>query len=518
LLFTCLLVGAALYWFREPLLFGFVIPEFETGGTISVIVDDEAGDRVEGAQLTQHGLRSVLDPGTGYGWGTKEHGEHVTVSTDKLGRAEITYPRWVSRQQASLTSAVSVVAEHPDYCVPWNVDCPVPQKGVVARTPHITLKRGGRLRIKAVREGETIPLTDFQALISGQWFPGRWATEGDARLSPVIEPGPSVFRIVDRTDPERLQFSQAITFTSTAGQTTDFDVPLTPSMTVRGQLDPSIPRPVQHGFVVVTIHDEPITVAGTNVESVQWQTWTKVSENGDFEFASLPPSSEVRLLAWCDGSVSKLPDASTVPASSKQFVRARISAPQFFTVTLDAQYEIAMEPSAQCEVTVVTSSGKPVEGVEVHFSPNVIYGRGSTMFGWAGRSELPLKTNGQSVGDILRQSRNQWDETKHDPNFLRGSFGGVTDANGKVVVTGLPGRGRSSIEVYHDQWTVKGSLTPPFRSDVAVDLQPGQAATAKIVVVPKPTITDKLINPPPPPRGPSILSEAIQIIRTTLGL
>lgn len=140
------------------------------------------------------------------------------------------------------------------------------------------------------------------------------------------------------------------------------------------------------------------------------------------------------------------------------------------------------------------------------------------MFGWAGRSELPLKTNGQSVGDILRQSRNQWDETKHDPNFLRGSFGGVTDANGKVVVTGLPGRGRSSIEVYHDQWTVKGSLTPPFRSDVAVDLQPGQAATAKIVVVPKPTITDKLINPPPPPRGPSILSEAIQIIRTTLGL
>lgn len=518
LLFTCLLVGAALYWFREPLLFGFVIPEFETGGTISVIVDDEAGDRVEGAQLTQHGLRSVLDPGTGYGWGTKEHGEHVTVSTDKLGRAEITYPRWVSRQQASLTSAVSVVAEHPDYCVPWNVDCPVPQKGVVARTPHITLKRGGRLRIKAVREGETIPLTDFQVLISGQWFPGRWATEGDARLSPVIEPGPSVFRIVDRTDPERLQFSQAITFTSTAGQTTDFDVPLTPSMTVRGQLDPSIPRPVQNGFVVVTIHDEPITVAGTNVESVQWQTWTKVSENGDFEFASLPPSSEVRLLAWCDGSVSKLPDASTVPASSKQFVRARISAPQFFTVTLDAQYEIAMEPSAQCEVTVVTSSGKPVEGVEVHFSPNVIYGRGSTMFGWAGRSELPLKTNGQSVGDILRQSRNQWDETKHDPNFLRGSFGGVTDANGKVVVTGLPGRGRSSIEVYHDQWTVKGSLTPPFRSDVAVDLQPGQAATAKIVVVPKPTITDKLINPPPPPRGPSILSEAIQIIRTTLGL
>ena len=517
LLFTCLLLCAALYWFREPLFFGFVIPEFETGGTISVIVDDEAGDRVEGAQLTQHGLRSVLDPGTGYGWGTKEHGEHVTVTTDKLGRAEIAYPRWVSRQQASLTGAVSIVAEHPDYCIPWNVDCPVPQKGVVARTPHITLKRGGRLRIKALREGEATPLTDFQTLISGQWFPGRWQTDEGARLSPVIEPGPGVFRIVDRTDPEQLQFSQAITFASTAGQTTDFDVPLCPGMTVRGQLHPSIPRPVKNGFVVVTIHDEPTAVAGTSNEAVQWQTWTTVSENGDFEFASLPPSSEVRLLAWCDGSVSKLPKASTIPASSKQFVRARISSPQFFTVTPDAKYEIAMEPSAQCEVTVTATSGKPVEGIEVHFSPNVIYGRGSTMFGWAGRSELPLKTNNQSIGDILRQSRNHWEETKHDPNFLRGSFGGVTDASGKVVVTGLPGRGLAHVDISHDQWTSKGHLTPPFRSDFAVNLQPGQAAIWKIVVVPKPTITDKLINLPPT-RGPSILSEAVQIIRTTLRL
>lgn len=517
LLVTCLLLIAALYWFREPLFFGFVIPEFEAGGTISVIVDDEAGDRVEGAQLTQHGLRSVLDPGTGYGWGTKEHGEPVTVTTDKLGRAEITYPKWVSSAGASLTSAVMVVAEHPDYCVPWNVECPVPQQGVVVRLPHITLKRGGRLRIKAFREGETTPLADFQALISGQWFPGRWVTEGDARLSPVIEPGPGIFRIIDRTDPERLQFSSAIPFTSTAGQTTDVDVPLSPGMTLRGRLDPSIPRPVKNGFVVVTIHDEPTAVAGTSNEAVQWQTWTKVSENGDFEFTSLPPSSDVRLLAWCDGSVSKLPDAATIPASSKPSVHAGISMPQFFTVSPEAKYEITMEPSAQCEVTVATTGGKPVAGIEVGFSPNVIYGRGSTMFGWAGRSELPPKTSNQTIGDILREPTNQWDVRLNDPNFLRAKFGGVTDASGKVVVTGLPGRGRSNIEIYHDQWTVKGSLTPPFRSDAIINLQPGQAAIAKIVVVPKPTLTDKLINLPPQ-RGPSILGEAIQILRTTLGL
>ncbi len=518
LLVTGLLLGAALYCFRQPLFIGFEIPPFEAGGTISVIVDDKASDRVEGVQLTQHGLRSVLDPGTGYGWGTKEHGEPVTVTTDKLGRAEIAYPKWVSRAGASLTSAVSVVAEHPDYCTQWNVDCPVPQKGVVARLPHITLKRGGRLRIKAFREGETTPLTDFQALISGQWFPGQWQTEGDARLSPVIEPGPRVFRIIDRTDPERLQFSNALEFTSTAGQTTGIDVALSPGMSVRGRLDPSIPRPVKNGFVVVTIHDEPIAVTGTNIDGVQWQTWTNVAENGEFEFASLPPSSEVRLLAWCDGFVSKMPDVSTLPAIVRATAQSTISRPQFLAVEPDAKYEIGMEPGAQCEVTVVTSSGKPVEGIEVGFSPNVIYGRGSTMFGWAGRSELPPKTNNQTVGDVLREPSNQWDSRLNDPNFLRAKFGGVTNAHGKVVVTGLPGRGPSDVEIHHEQWTSKGNLTPPFRSDFAVPLQPGQVATAKIVVVPKPTITDKLINLPPPSRGPSILSEAIKIIRTTLRL
>ncbi|MEK6261963.1 MAG: hypothetical protein AABP62_25470 [Planctomycetota bacterium] len=510
-----IVLGAVLFFFRQPLFFGFEIPPFETGGTIPVIVDDEAGNRVEGAQLTQHGLRSVLDPGTGYGWRTKEHGEQVTVISDEAGRAEIAFPKWVSRAGAALTGAVSVVAEHPDYCTQWNMDCSVPQKGVVARLPHITLKRGGRLRIKAFREVETTPLTDFQALISGLWYPGRWQPEGDAWLSPVIEPGPRVFRIVDRTDPERLQFSKAIAFTSTAGQTTDFDVPLQPGMAVRGRLDPAIPRPVKNGFVVVTIHDEP--VAATIVEGVGWQTWTKVSENGDFEFASLPPSSEVRLLAWCDGSVSKMPDVSTLPAVERPRFNPTISRPQFFAVEPTAKYEIAMEPTARCEVTVTTTSGKPVEGVSVSFSPNVIYGRGSTIFGWTGRSELPPKANDQNIGDILRKTESQWDETLNDPNSLRGKFEGVTDANGKVVVIGLPGRGPSYVDIHHEQWTSKGNMTPPFRSDFAVKLQPGQSAKATIVVVPKPAITDKLINPPPP-RGPSILSQAVQSLQAMLGL
>ena len=510
-----IVLGAVLFFYRQPLFFGFETPKFEGGGTISVIVDDEAGNRVEGAQLTQHGLRSVLDPGTGYGWGTKEHGEQVTVTSDEAGRAEIAYPKWVSRAGAALTGAVSVVAEHPDYCTQWNMDCSVPQKGVVTRMQHITLKRGGRLRIKAFREGETTPLTDFQAMISGQWFPGNWQTEGDARLSPVVAPGPRVFRIIDRTDPERLQFSNAIAFTSTAGQAEDIDVPLRTGMAVRGRLDPAIPRPVENGFVVVTIHDEPTT--GTNPEGVQWQTWTKVSENGDFEFASLPPSSEVRLLAWCDGSVSKMPDPSTLPAALRPNAQSTFSRPQFFAVEPDAKYEIAMEPSAQCEVTVTTRGGKPVEAVEVGFSPNVIYARGSTIFGWAGRSELPPKTNDQTVGDILRESKNQWEVSLNDPNLLRGKFGGVTDANGKVVVTGLPGRGPSHVDIHHEQWTSKGNLTPPFRSDFAVSLQPGQAATAKIVVVPKPKVTDKLINAPPPPRQ-SLVGQVFQSILTSLGL
>ncbi|MBC8113005.1 MAG: hypothetical protein H7062_01385 [Candidatus Saccharimonas sp.] len=513
---VALVLGGVLLFYRQPLFFAFETPEFEAGGTIAVIVDDEAGNRIEGVQLTQYGLRSVLDPGTGYGWGTKEHGAAVTVTTDELGRADIAYPKWVSRTMASLTSAVTVVAEHPDYCIQWNADCPVPQKGVVARLPHITLRRGGRLRIKAFREGETTPLADFQGLISGQWVPGRWQTAGDARRSHVIEPGPHVFRIIDRTDPKRLQFSKALEFTSTPGQTEDLDVPLHPGVTLRGSLSPNVLRPVKNGFVVVTIHDAPTT--GTNLDGVKWQTWTKVSEDGDFEFSSLPPSNEVRLLAWCDGHVSQMPNVNTLPVSLRPNARSTISLPQFFPMQADAKYEIAMEPSARCEVSVTTTEGKPVEGVFVAFSPNVTYeGRANTLFGWSGRGEVPPKADHQSVGDFLRQPENQWIDAANDPDVLRGKFESVTDAEGKAVIGGLPGRGRSTIEAYHDQWIVKGSVTPPFRSNVSVDLQPGQTATAKIVVVPKPKVTDQLINAPPPPKQ-SVIGDVIQAIRSRLGL
>ncbi len=510
-----IVLGAVLFYFREPLFLGFELPPFEAGGTISVIVDDEAGERVAGAELTQYGLRSVLDPGTGYGWSPKELGEPITVTTDKLGRADIPYPKWVSRSTASLTSAVTVVAEHPDYCLQWNADCAVPKQGEIERLPHITLKRGGRLRIKATREGETTHLNDFQTLISGQWFTSRWQVEGAARLSPVIVPGPRVFRIVDRTDPERLQFSDALEFTSTAGQTADFDVALRPGMTVRGQLDPALPRPVKNGFIVVTIYDEPTT--GTNQDGVTWQTWVKVSENGDFEFPSLPNSKEVRFLAWCDGFVSKLPDATKRPATMKPTAVSGIWLPQFFTVEPAAKYEIAMEPAAQCEITVTTTMGQPVAGVTVGFSPNVTYnGRGNTMFGWAGRSEISVQTDNQSIGDSLRKSENRWDEKFNNPNMLNRRFEAITDADGRAFIKDLPGRSQA-VALEHEQWVVKGSRTPPFRSDVRGSLQSGQTTTVKVVVVAKPRITDKLINPRPP-RGPSLLSDTIQILRSTLRL
>ena len=509
-----LVLGAVLFYFREPLFLGFELPQFEAGGTISVIVDDEAGERVVGAQLTQHGLRSVLDPGSAYGWIPKEHGERVTVTTDEAGRADIPYPKWVSRATASLTGAVIIVAEHPNYCLQWNADCPVLTKGVVARTPHITLKRGGRLRIKASREGETTPLTDFQAMISGQWFSGRWQTDGDARLSPVIDPGPRVFRIVDRTDPERLQFSDALEFTSTAGQTADFDVTLRSGMSVRGKLDPSVARPVKNGFVIVAIHDEP--TSGSSKEGVTWQTWVKVSDEGEFEFPSLPNSKEVRFLAWCDGFVSKLPDASKLPANMKPTATSGIWLPQFFTVEPAAKYEIAMEPAAQCQVTVTTTMGQPVEGASIYLFPNVSYdGRGNTMFGWTGRSEVPPQAVKQSMIESLRRTENRWDENFHDPNFLNRKFSAVTDKHGQVLITDLPGRSQT-VDFEHEQWTVKGSLTPPFRSEVRAALHPGQTTSVNVVVVPKPRITDKLINPPPV-RGPSLFSEAVQVIRTALG-
>lgn len=477
----------------------FQTPVDEAGGEVTVLIVDEKDNRIPGAKITQHALRSLLERASSWGWNEDKHGKRATVTSDKDGLAKIPYPKWVSTDGALLTGAVTLVVEHPDYCIHWNFDADVPQPGTAAAIPRATLKKGARLRITAFRDGDDKPLADFDSLISGQWFNGTWSQDGEALVSPVINPGEQVMMLVDRSDPKQLQFSELITVDLVAGKTEDLKVRLKPGARVKGRLT-GVTSPVKNGFVIVDLMAKPNT---TTYDEIEWMTWTPVTEGGEFEFSGLPPIDELRMVAYCDGYVSRMPAIKSLPTEVAQRILqgSNMSTPQFFSQQKTDVCEIQMEAAASADITVQDLKGQPIEGVAVNFYPNILFGAGSRMFGHAHRAEKvpPIK---QTCMEYLQGAHKRWTDAVDPDVYIRPLFGGKTDANGKLTIANIPARGPLGLDVDHELLTVKGQNKPPFRSDIRVPLESGKTATCVVTMEPKPKLTPQMLVPPPPPTIP----------------
>ena len=464
-----------------------VTAEIEIGGKAAVEVVDENGNPVEGCTLIGYGLRSHQDPSTGYGWSTKMHGSHPFAVTDAAGQAELSWPRWVQRSQQVTTSMVSVIVDHPDFCLDGNRDVDVAE----GATTKITLKRGGRLRLHAFRPGEKKPLIDFRAQISGHYDSLQvWqnVVGGPAgRVSPAMEAGPRLIRLIQPEQDGSLLFSDLLRFESKVGVVEDRLLKLKPPMTVRGQLSENVPRPVKNGFVVAVVADQ-IDKSEYLAESLEWQTWRPVSEDGTFEVDKLPPSDKVRLLAFCDGYVSMQPQKERLPQHLQRFAGGpgTFSLPQFFDLVPsdDESLTVQMEEAATCRLKVVDGDGKPIEGVTAGLFPNVMYSSGSTGFGMARRSEDAMFEPRMTIRDMLKKWQDYWPKKERgkDSPVLQPVFYGETDANGVVVIRNLPPRSPQGLFAQHEDYVPKGTR-PPYRLIQQIEVKSGETSEATIRMV-----------------------------------
>lgn len=464
--------------------------KIEIGGNAAVDVVDEDGKPIEGCTLIGIGLRSHQDPGTGYGWVVENHGPHSVAVTDADGQAELAWPRWVERTHEVTTAKISVMADHPDFCLVGHQDVDV---AAGART-KVTLKRGGRLRLHAFRPGEKKPLTDFRAQISGYYDSLRtWqdVVGGPAgRMSPAMESGPRLIRLIQPEEEGALLFSDLLRFESKAGVVEDRLLKLKPAMTVRGRLSSHVPRPVRNGFVVAVVADQ-IAKDEYQAESLDWQTWRPIDENGIFEVNMLPPSDKVRLLAFCDGYVSVQPRKEQLPQHLKRFGDGigSFSLPQFFDLAArsDAELTVEMEQAATCRLKVLDEDGKPIEGVSAGLFPNVVYSSGSTIFGTSFRSEDAMFEPRMTILDMLKKWQNYFpqEEREEASPILQPTFYSKSDADGVVVIENLPPRSPQGLFAQHEEYVPAGTR-PPYRLQQQVELKPGETSEATIRMVPKP--------------------------------
>ncbi len=477
--------------FKQAHISRVLVPKFEIGGNVIVRVVRPDGKPLEGAMVTPSGLRSEQSPGSGFGWSEKQHGPLLTVVTDGHGVAEVSYPKWTALKAAMLTSGITVAVEHPDFVTQMNVEC-----SIDSTIPPVTLSEGGRVRLRVFRSDQTEPVTDFVANISGEHYQKAGTLDGETRLSPVLSLGEHFCRVVHLDKERGTQFGELIRFNSTAGKTEELEVRLQPGLNVRGRLDAAVPRPVNNGFVIAVVADE--TTDGDYNKSLSWQDWVAVKSNGEFEFSGLPPASNVRLLAYCDGFVSRQPAPTDAPEHMRRS-QAWCSLPQFFKISgPELLAEVVMEPAATARFKVVDARGQALAGVEVGLSPNVIYSTGSTLFGQSGRSSESLGKTFANLGEVLRSSK-WWDhEAPPHPDVLRPKFGAKSDTSGEVFIQNIPARGQQQVYVSHDKLVVRGQTRPPFEARILMESQPGRTELLTITMEPKPEITPEMLLPPQP--------------------
>ena len=151
--------------------------------------------------------------------------------------------------------------------------------------------------------------------------------------------------------------------------------------------------------------------------------------------------------AWCDGCVWPLCRQSDPAFAQCPHPAARM--PLFLSINpQDPFCRIELEKTAECEVSVVGTDGQPVEGVQIDFCPNVMIAQGSSWFGAAVRMEreIPEFDSADQTDDPpLRRFIVVEDET--DDYNLDFANGGRTDADGKISIRNLPGRGADTISV-----------------------------------------------------------------------
>ncbi|WP_237712469.1 hypothetical protein, partial [Pedosphaera parvula] len=246
-------------------------------------------------------------------------------------------------------------------------------------------------------------------------------------LTHRLEEGTQAVRVVQFDARNSAWFSEVTNIVIAAGVANEATMELKHGVTVRGQLDALVPRPVVNGRVIA--HVGPIGYKAEN-SPPQWHAWTEVREDGSFEIGSLP-SGDLEMVALCDGFVS-----TNGPG------KFQMRYPQKHVLgTNDLTITIGMEPTVRLKVLVTDDQGKPLKDAQVSAWPSVRYGE------WAA-VVLAADCYNSAEWFSLKPLKKSEDWFKTPADFV-----GVSDSAGVAVLPNLPVTVKE-FTVDHPQFTV----------------------------------------------------------------
>ena len=386
---------------------------------LPIRVVDSRGKPVASARVSPWALRS--SQGHGW-WGNNDKTAGVgpeDVDTDAAGNATVHYPYYRNVQERIRTISVSLHVDHPEFAFldHVHIDVPLESPGSYA----VELADGATVEIRPLLDGKPADLEGIFALWSdGRSYQPRHAPEklaGGVLRIPAMPAGSQSVLVV-KLDAERAtHFSRITDFQLTPGKSKNIDIPLQPSVPVRGVLSDNVPRPVREGRVKV----ETLAPAGAAQDRVSWCTWAAVHADTSFTINGWPADEPMQLIALCDGYIATSGITPAFVQNPFDPGRDPFNRPQVFQVGDNEPVEVAMTPLARCIVTAVDENDVPVAGVTVVSWPNVCW--------WNSGSQIycELLVRGER---LLRQRdyMSTIDDAYADP------FEATTDAQGKATL------------------------------------------------------------------------------------
>jgi hypothetical protein len=412
-------------------------------------VVDEGGRPVAGATILPEGLRTKKGPYDSgwYSWPTSPGSvPNPAVKTDLNGEVRVPYPQYVVERLETGTLCLRVnhadfVPDRPERVVNSAPPAGTPirerikdfaarfqRKQLASTTDPIVLKKGGILKITI--SPETLqPNAPLHGQVTGSantdsnfWIqlgPGMIATR-------ALATGTQAVRVVQFDAKGTAWFTDVKSVVAKPGETTELTLDLKRGVTLRGHIDPSVPRPIARGRVIA--HVWPHGWA-PQVHPPQWHSWVEARPDGSFEIESLP-AGDLEVVAICQGFINTRGPGKTGMHYPKQHT----------LTTNDLEITIPMEPTTRLEVHVLDDKSQPLPDAVVSAWPNVRYGEWSATI---------LGSDTYNVAD--------WLQGKSTPAQLRKiawhDFDGRSDKAGVAVLPNLPAN-VNEIAVGHDRFAL----------------------------------------------------------------
>lgn len=402
--------------------------DFTQMAKLPVVLKDESGHPVTGAEVMPYAMRMKEEQGHGF-WNREVLGPPKAATSDENGVAEIEYPIHVKSGPRVLTTRlVTFQIKHTDYVQK------VVHFDLGPERAEVTLKAGCEVQISAVDEKSGLAIDEFGVVMAGPAGSDMWAAaKPGGRRTRSIDDGTWQTMLVKLQDDGPTLFSGVFPLRVRPKQTVILrNLPLKPGAVLRGQLSDNVSRPVT-GYVVACSVPMPAEDSWDEKNpSLIWHDWVEVAKDGTFVFESLPHGGQVQLIGVCEGwiSTTSVPDAGP-------FVMG-----QLFDVDDEiVNVELAMEATGTLEVKVLTPEGEPLTEGSVTSWPNQRYFKGgSTVVGQRFRSST--------------QVRNQLLPADKRAEFvdvdLKFPFQKSLNKDGVAILTGIP-IGRQSLYLAHER-------------------------------------------------------------------